>query len=216
MSMDYEMMKKMGILAMISGILSVVLYLLHDIVGAMNYPGYDAMKQAVSDLTALDAPSFAVASGYSAVYGIFSCLCCVLLCLLMVNERKGLRIGIYLFTAMEFISAIGYSLFPLTSGGYDGSFQSFMHVYVITILVVLLSIVSLLMISISGFKDGKKVLGIIATIALLLMFIGAAGSMAVPKDIFGLVERFSTYSAVVFTGVLGIYVYMCIRDTDTI
>ncbi len=216
MSMDYEMMKKMGILAMISGILSVVFYLLHDIVGAMNYPGYDAMKQAVSDLTALDAPSFAVASGYSAVYGIFSCICCVLLCLLMVNERKGLRIGIYLFTAMEFISAIGYSLFPLTSGGYDGSFQSFMHVYVITILVVLLSIVSLLMISISGFKDGKKVLGIIATIALLLMFIGAAGSMAVPKDIFGLVERFSTYSAVVFTGVLGIYVYMCIRDTDTI
>lgn len=32
----------------------------------------------------------------------------------------------------------------MTSSGYDGSFQSFVHVYVITILVVLLSIVSLI------------------------------------------------------------------------
>ena len=28
-----------------------------------------------------------------------------------------------------------------------------------------------------------------------------------PKEIFGIVERFSTYSAVVFTGILGVYWY---------
>ena len=37
------------------------------------------------------------------------------------------------------------------------------------------------------------------------MFLGAAGSMGLPKEIFGIVERFSTYSAVVFTGILGVY-----------
>jgi RecJ-like exonuclease len=37
------------------------------------------------------------------------------------------------------------------------------------------------------------------------MFVGAVGSQNVSKDIFGVVERFSTYSAVVFTGILGIY-----------
>ena len=37
------------------------------------------------------------------------------------------------------------------------------------------------------------------------MFLGAVGSANVPKDIFGVVERFSTYSAVVFTGILGIF-----------
>ena len=37
------------------------------------------------------------------------------------------------------------------------------------------------------------------------MFIGAVGSANVSKDIFGIVERFSTYSAVVFTGILGIF-----------
>ena len=37
------------------------------------------------------------------------------------------------------------------------------------------------------------------------MFVGAVGSANVSKDIFGIVERFSTYSAVIFTGVLGIF-----------
>jgi hypothetical protein len=37
------------------------------------------------------------------------------------------------------------------------------------------------------------------------MFVGAVGSGNVPKEIFGIFERFSTYSAVVFTAILGIY-----------
>ena len=48
-----------------SGILSAVFYLLHDIIGAANYPGYDWKSQAVSDLTATDAPSFAIAGGFA-------------------------------------------------------------------------------------------------------------------------------------------------------
>lgn len=101
----------------LSGILSIVFYLLLDIIGGMNYPGYNPAAQAVSDLTATAAPSFMVANGLSSIHGIFTCLC---------N-------------------------------------------------------------------------------ALTLMFVGAAGSGNVPKDMFGIFERFSTYSTVAFTGVLGIY-----------
>jgi len=190
----------------LSGILSIIFYLLHDIIGALNYPGYNWMSQAVSDLTASDAPSFVIAHGYSAIYGIFSCLCCALVSILVRKEKsKALRIGVYLFSIMTFISAIGYSLFPLSSAGYDGSVRSFIHVYVITILVVLLSIVSLILIAIGSFKSKNKCLGILAIVALVLMFVGAVGSGNVPKDIFGIFERFSTYSAVIFTGVLGLY-----------
>ena len=190
----------------LSGILCIVFYLLHDVIGALNYPGYDWMKQAVSDLTATDSPSFVTAHGYSAVYGILSCLCCALVCIIVKNEKNKLfRIGVYLFTVMNFVSAIGYSLFPLSSAGYDGTTQSFIHVYVLTTLVVLLSIISLVLIVIGSFKSNKKVLGISAIIALILMFMGAVGSQNVSKDIFGIVERFSTYSAVIFTGILGIY-----------
>ena len=106
---------------------------------------------------------------------------------------------------MNFVSAIGYSLFPFSSVGYDGSFQSFMHVYVVTILVVLLSIVSLILIAIGSFKSGRKSLRILAVIAFVAMFFGAAGTATFPKEVFGIIERFSTSSAVVFTAILGIY-----------
>jgi len=39
--------------------------------------------------------------------------------------------------AVHAVSAIGYSLFPLSGSGYDGSVQSFIHVYIVTVLVVI-------------------------------------------------------------------------------
>lgn len=190
----------------LSGIISIIFYLLHDIIGTMNYPGYNWMSQAVSDLTSIDAPSFVVASGFVTVYKILNCLCCALLCILIKKEdKKTLRLGVYLFSIMNFISAIGYALFPLSSAGYDGSIQSFIHVYILTALVVILSIISLILIAIGSFKSKYKLLGVLAIISLVLMFIGAVGSANVSKNIFGIVERFSTYSAVVFTGILGIF-----------
>ena len=203
--MDKKLVRKMGVWTLVFGILAMLFYLLHDIVGAMHYPGYDPMTQAVSDLTAVDAPSYVVASGYTKIYGIFSCLCNVFACLLMRDHRKPLRTGIYLFTAMQFTSAVGYSLFPLTGSGYDGSFQSFIHVYVITVIVVLLSIVSLIFIAAGSFKEGKKLLGIFALITLACFFT-APVSAALPS-VFGIVERFSTYGSCVFTLVLSAVVY---------
>ena len=69
-------------------VLSILFYLLHDIIGALNYPGYNWMKQAVSDLTAADAPSFVVASGFTTVYKILHCLALVLVCILVKDEIK--------------------------------------------------------------------------------------------------------------------------------
>ena len=199
----------------LSGIFSIVFYLLHDIVGAMNYPGYNWMSQAVSDLTATDSPSFVIASGFVTVYKILSCLCSAIVCILVKNEKKKtLTIGIYLFSIMNYISAIGYALFPLSSSGFDGSIQSILHIYVITTLVVLLSIISLIIIAVGSLKgeDKHKLLGIFAIISLILMFLGAVGSQNVSKEIFGIFERFSTYSAVIFTGILGVYGFKVFKN----
>ena len=199
----------------LSGVLSIIFYLLHDIVGAMNYPGYNWMSQAVSDLTATDSPSFVIASGFVAVYKILSCLCSALLCIIIRNEKKKtLRLGVYLFSIMNFISAIGYALFPLSSSGFDGSIQSIIHVYVLTAVVVLLSIISLILIAVGSFKgeNKHKVLGVLALMSLVLMFIGAVVNQSVSKEIFGIFERFSTYSAVIFTGILGLYGFNIFKD----
>jgi hypothetical protein len=106
---------------------------------------------------------------------------------------------------MQGISAIGYALFPLTGSGYDGSVQSFIHVYILTALVVSLSIVSLILIAIGSFKGNYRPLGIMAIVALVAMFFGVVGSQNAPKEYFGVFERFSTYSATIFTGVLAVY-----------
>ena len=202
----YEgLIRRIGLWTMILGITSAVFYLLHDVIGAMNYPGYNWMEQAVSDLTAEDSPVREIAGIFTGLYGKCSIITCVLLCIMVKYISNPLRVGIYLFAIMHAISNIGYGLFPLTSEGYDGTFQSFMHVYVITIGVVLFSIASLVVIAVGSFKDKRKKLGIMALVALGCMFFGAVGSGALPKSVFGIVERFSTYSAVIFTAVLGVY-----------
>ena len=87
----------------LSGVISIVFYLLHDIIGAMNFPGYNWMSQAVSDLTSTDAPSFIVASGFVTVYKILNCLCCALLCILIKKEDKK---TFYISSRICFISII--------------------------------------------------------------------------------------------------------------
>ena len=197
--------RQLWFLVLICGVLAVITYLLHDVIGAAHYPGYVWTKQAVSDLTAADAPSYVVASGFTTVHKILTCVCYAYLCILIKGERRVLRIGITLFAIMHGISAVGYALFPLTGSGYDGSTPSFIHVYVLTAMVVTLSIVSLILIAIGSFKGKHRLLGILAIVALAAMFFGAVGSQSLPKEYFGVVERFSTYSAVVFTGVLAVY-----------
>ena len=77
---------------------------------------------------------------------------------------------------------------------------------VVTVLVVLLSIISLVLLIIAGLrKNGYRSIGICACIALAMMFVGAIGQGIVPKAYFGIVERFSLFSAVGFDAVLGVF-----------
>ena len=122
--------------------------------------------------------------------------------------NKTIRIGIYLFAAMNWVSNVGYTMFPLSESGNAGAIQDIIHIYVITVLVVLLSIVSLIVIMIGGYRDKKyRSLAIWATAALLLMIMGAIGTKIVPREFFGIPERFSVFAATGFNAVLGIYLF---------
>ena len=191
----------------LSGILAAVFYFLHVYYGAQNYPNYSHLSQAVSDLTATDAPSFVIASRFSAVYSMFSVMGCTVLCLIVSNQtNKSFRIGVYLYAIMNWVSAIGYTLFPLSGKGFQGTFQDIMHFYVVTIAVVLLSIVSLLLIFIGGRRyKGTKRIAILGLMALLFMFVGSIGTGAAPEAYFGLFERFSVFSVVIYTAFLGLF-----------
>ena len=117
------------------------------------------------------------------------------------------RVGIYLLTIMEWVSAVGFGMFPLSDSGYAGTFQDKMHIFS-TVIVVLLSIISLAMIIIAGARDRScRVYGIFAAVALGMMLVGAMGMNIVPKEYFGIVERFSVFAATGYHAVLGIELY---------
>lgn len=127
------------------------------------------------------------------------------------QKTRRLRAGVYLFAIMEWVSAIGYRMFPLSDSGYAGAFQNMMHM-VVTALVVLLSIVSLSVIVSAGLKDKScRFYGVCAAIALGMMIIGAMGMKIVPAQYFGVVERFSVFAATGFNAALGIHLF-CMKD----
>ena len=78
-----------------------------------------------------------------------------------------------------------------------------MHI-VVTALVVVFSIVSLVLIAVGGRKTIPS-LSVWAVVCFAAMMLGAIGTGVMPKSVFGLFERFSTFTVVVFNAVLGIY-----------
>ena len=158
------MSKKLINLLGVTGIIALISYAAAVCFSPLAYPGYDRLSQAVSDLSAETAPSRMLWGQLSALYGVCSVVC-VTCVSVFISERKTntrlLRIGIYLFTVMNWLSKVGYDMFPLSDSGKDiGTFQETMHIAV-TAAVVLLSVVSLILIIIAGFgKTGIRSIGI--------------------------------------------------------
>ncbi len=202
--MKKPLIQKLGLL----GVVSFMSYAAAVIFAPLAYPGYDWMTQAVSDLSAANAPSLALWNRLTALYNVCEVACVTVVCIGIQGKRtKLLRVGVYIFAVMEWVSAVGFRAFPLTDSGFAGTFQDTMHIAV-TGVVVLLSIVSLVIIIIAGAKDRScRSYGVCAGIALAMMLVGAVGMKLVPAEYFGVVERFSVFAATGFNAALGIHLF---------
>lgn len=203
--MKRGLINRLGLL----GVLSLLSYTAAVVFAPLAYPGYDWMAQAVSDLSASGAPSQMLWQQLASLYDVCGVVSVTLVCIFIQDKlTKTLRVGIYLFAVMNWISSVGYAMFPLSDSGNAGTFQDIMHIYVVTVLVVLLSIASLIVIMVGGYRDRRyRSLAVWASIALLLMFAGAIGTNIVPREYFGIPERFSVFAAAGFNAVLGVYLY---------
>lgn len=207
-----SMIRRLGLL----GVVSLLSYTAAVVFAPIAYPGYHWRAQAVSDLSASNAPSKMLWDQLSSLYGVCGMISIMMVCVFIQGKlNKTLRAGIYLFAIMNWVSCVGYAMFPLSDSGNAGAFQDIMHVYVVTVLVVLLSILSLVVIMIGGYRDKTyRSLAIWATVALLLMFMGAVGTNVVPKEFFGIPERFSVFAATGFNAVLGVYLFRGFGEKD--
>ena len=194
-------LRMLGIL----GIISLLSYTAMVVFSPLAYPGYDWLSMAVSDLGAEGAPSEELASQLNALFGPCGLVSIMAVCVGVAGcKSKVLKSGIYLFAAMEWACDVGYSLFPWVRDAPSSNPQNVMHL-VVTGLVVVFSLVSLVLVAIGARKEKRKSLSIWAIVCLVAMLIGPMGTAFLPKAVFGLFERFSTFSAVVFNAVLGIY-----------
>jgi len=208
--MKKTLTQKLGLL----GIISFLSYTAAVVFSPLAYPDYDWLSQAVSDLSAANAPSLGLWNQLSALYNACELMCATVVCIGIQDKKtKLLRIGIYIFAAMEWVSAVGYRMFPLSDSGYAGTFQDLMHI-ITTVLVVVLSIASLIVVIIAGARDrGCRSYGICAAAALGMMLVGAFGMKIVPAEYFGVVERFSVFAATGFNAALGVNLF-CMDDTQ--
>ena len=206
--MKKSLLQRLGLL----GVVSFLSYTAAVVFAPLAYPGYNWMAQAVSDLSAANAPSLALWNQLSALYNVCEVVCVTVVCIGIQGwKTKLLRSGIFLFAVMEWISAVGYRMFPLSDSGYAGAFQDVMHMAV-TALVVLLSIVSLVIIIVAGAKSKScRSYGVCAAVALAMMLVGAMGMKIVPAAYFDVVERFSVFAATGFNAALGIHLF-CMKS----
>lgn len=191
------------------GVVSFLSYAAAVVFAPLAYPRYDWLSQAVSDLSAANAPSLALWNRLSALYNVCEVVCVTVVCLgVQHKQNKLLKTGVYIFAAMEWISAIGYRAFPLSDSGYAGMAQDVMHM-VVTVAVVLLSIASLVLVIVAGARD-KTCLSycICAAVALCMMLVGALGMKIVPAAYFGVVETFSVFATTGFNAALGIHLFL--------
>ena len=101
--MKKTFLQKLGLL----GIVSLLSYTAAVVFSPLAYPGYDWMAQAVSDLSAADAPSLALWNRLSAFYNVSEVVCATVVCIGIQGQKtRLLRTGVLAFlrAAMPWIS----------------------------------------------------------------------------------------------------------------
>jgi len=211
-SMKKPIINLLGLL----GLVSLLSYAAAVVFAPLAYPGYNWQSQAVSDLSAADSLSRTLWNQLCSLYLPCGIVSIMMVCVAAQDKlSKILRLGIYAFAAMFWVSGVGYAMFPLTESGFGNSFQDLMHL-VVTVAVVALSIASLVMIMAGGYRKRRFVsLAVWATIALAGMFVGAVGVNVAPPAYFGIVQRFANFAATGFNAVLGMYLFLGKFDAKT-
>ena len=82
-TMKKTLIQKLGLL----GVLSLLSYTAAVIFAPLAYPGYDWMAQAVSDLSAANAPSLALWNQLTAFYNVREVVCVTVVCIGIQGQK---------------------------------------------------------------------------------------------------------------------------------
>ena len=195
------------------GVLSSVLYVAIDVVGGLSYPGYHLSSQAISELTAVGAPSAALVAPLYLVYDLLVLAFGIGVLRTLVPRSRALRLtGGFLtaYGAIGFIIAtgiLGDEFFRMRLRGEGSLTTDAPHIILTGVFVLLL----LLSIGAGSFVFGRRFRWYsLATILGMLGFGIATGIYAarlaagLPTPGLGIFERIDVYLPMLWIGVLGI------------
>ena len=207
--MDYLKSRKLENWFGLLGAGSFLFYLLAVFLTPIAYPGYNAMGQAISDLSASNAPSRELWIQLTTISSPMGLASATLACLYVQNRlNKKLRAGVYVFAVLSWIDTIGYAVFPLTESGYAGAWQDIIHVFVLSPIAVILSITTFLLLMVGGYREHRyRSIAILSTVLLVCMLIGTVGLCVAPLGYGGLMERFAIFPGTGFSLILGLYMF---------
>ena len=214
MEVELLMKKRFYEFALLGGMISTIIYLLHVIVGGILWNGYSHIEQPISDLTSITAPNKILLSVMTNMYGIFALIFVIVLYrLLKPHDSWLLRNGLLLLIIMEAVSFVGYLLFPLESSGVEKpSFQNIMHI-VVTIIVVVTTIGSTFLLGIGFLRIQRtKRLGLyifVSAITITISGILTGFVIANELPIIGLIERINIFA---LQGIVFLLSYIMYRE----
>jgi len=188
-----------------SGMLAVVIYLLHILIGGILWETYNHLQQPISDLTATGAPNRFLLLLFTNIYGGLALIFAVSFTLFVRKKRHKIVFwGGISFIILHIVS-ISYSFFPQDLPGAEPSFAGMMHLAV-TVMIVPFTILTPLLIGF-GLKKEKvwKTLGNFSLICgiLIIIFGGMSGFFfAKGLPYFGLVERINIGTLQIWTFIL--------------
>lgn len=202
-------MRKIDRFLMPLGMIGVLFYFTHTIMGRILWKEYNPITTDISSLTCDSAPNANLLRIFTLIYGI----CILLFVIAMIKKsftqyHSLLKIGYIVLMIMQLTSMFGYTLFPLSGDKTEMSFQNMMHI-VVTAIVVLTTICSSFFIAFGYLKQEKmKWLGTFTLVmAILITVFGAFNpiSMSLKLNILGLTERLVIYSLQILMFVLSYY-----------
>jgi hypothetical membrane protein len=198
-------MKNWVKILLICGILSTILYVSADIICAMFYPGYSYTAQAISELSAIGAPT---AFLWRVLTFLFSPLIIAfgIGVFMSAKQKRSLKVAGILLVLWG-LSGYAWWFFPMNMRGNIGSASDTGHLVLSAITVLLL----LLILAFGSGAKGKKFrIYSILTILVMLFFGFIVGTMApsvaaqLPTPGMGIYERISVFSPMVWDIVLAI------------
>lgn len=195
------MMKKFERVMIASGMLGVILYVSHTILGQMLWPMYDPITMDISSLTAEGAPH---ATLLRLMCDVYAWTMFAMVRTLMVQAKRekqnALFMGFSVLMGMQMASYFGYSLFPLEGDKTQMTFQNQMHI-VVTIIVVFSTMLAIFLIAYGFHKSSHvKLRNISFVFAILVTLLGALNPivMAQGLNVLGLTERLVIFTIMVY------------------